>query len=185
MNFSENMLAAITGMIRESSQAGLIIPREDLFEALSKVIIQKTDCYTISFFEKALDQILEENADINRLTAKNGVSYYYSSLSMSDTYARILAGKQDDTLIADIVRENSQLYPRPVPLSLFEHSPFGFTREQILDRLKLMSVSGGFQDIVQTTTSSGNIFLYSSRFLDHDYAIKIAEWLDIGEANNP
>lgn len=185
MNFSENLLATITGMIRESSEAGLIIPHEDLFEALGQDIILESDCYKISFFEKALDKILEENADINKLTAKNGVSYYYSSLSMSDTYASILARKHDDTLIADIVRENSQLYPRPVPLSLFEHSPFGFTREQILDQLKRMFGSDGFQDILQTTTSSGNIFLYSSRFLDHAYAIKMAEWIDIGEANNP
>jgi hypothetical protein len=42
-----------------------------------------------------------------------------------------------------------------------------------------------YQDIAQTTTSAGNTFLYSRTFLDPAYAAALAEWIDVGQYDNP
>jgi hypothetical protein len=72
-----------------------------------------------------------------------------------------------------------------VPLDIFRESPFDLTQEEILDCLKKMAEQGEYQDITQTTTSIGTIFLYSTQHLEPDYASSLAEWLDVGQANNP
>ncbi len=42
-----------------------------------------------------------------------------------------------------------------------------------------------YQDIAQTTTSIGTIFLYFNQHLDPGHASMLTEWLDVGQANNP
>ena len=87
--------------------------------------------------------------------------------------------------MAEIVRENSAIYPRPVPLNIFREPPFDLTQEEILDCLGKMGTQEEYQDITQTTTSIGTVFLYSNQHLDATYASILAEWLDVGQANNP
>jgi hypothetical protein len=106
-------------------------------------------------------------------------------LSLSETYAGILIRKEESSFIAEIVRENSAIYPRPVPLDFFRESPFDLTQEEILDFLGKMGEQGEYQDIALTTTSIGTVFLYSSRHLNPDYASTLAEWFDVGQINNP
>jgi hypothetical protein len=87
--------------------------------------------------------------------------------------------------MAEVVRENSSIYPRPVPLDLFGHSPFNLTIDQLQGFLEQLTKGEGYRDIKQTTTSTGNVFLFSSRHLEPDYASMLAEWFDVGEFNNP
>jgi hypothetical protein len=42
-----------------------------------------------------------------------------------------------------------------------------------------------YQDIQQTTTSIGTVFLFSTLYLEPDYATFLAEWIDVGQVNNP
>jgi hypothetical protein len=42
-----------------------------------------------------------------------------------------------------------------------------------------------YEDIAQTITSVGTQFLYSTKHLDPDHAFTLAEWLDVGQVNNP
>ena len=42
-----------------------------------------------------------------------------------------------------------------------------------------------YQDIAQTVTSVGTQFLYSTDYLDPDHTFTLAEWLDVGQLNNP
>jgi hypothetical protein len=42
-----------------------------------------------------------------------------------------------------------------------------------------------YQDIEQTTTSAGRVFLYSRQHLDPDYAALLAEWVDVGQSTSP
>jgi hypothetical protein len=104
---------------------------------------------------------------------------------LSETYAGILVRKEENSLLAEVVRENSATYPRPVPLSIFREPPFDLTQEAILDCLAGMGKPGDYQDIAQTTTSIGTVFLYSNLHLDPIYASTLAEWIDVGQANNP
>jgi hypothetical protein len=47
------------------------------------------------------------------------------------------------------------------------------------------SLCDEFNDIRQTTTSSHTIFLYSTLHLEPDHATMLAEWLDVGQFENP
>jgi len=106
---------------------------------------------------------------------------------MTETYAMILLQKQGDPLrlIAETVRENSAVYPRPVPLDIFTQPPFDLTRQEVLNDLERMAAEDEYRDIVPTTTSASRVFLYSTLHLEPEYASMLAEWLDVGQFNNP
>ena len=138
-------------------------------------------------FQPLLVKTMEENGDLKELSGKDGVPRYYSSVYLSDSYVRLLLRKEGDPLsmIAETVRENSLVYPRPLPLTTFSHSPFDLTREEIPACLRQMADREEYADIQQTTTSIGTVYLYSTLHLDRDYASMLAEWLDVGQFNNP
>jgi hypothetical protein len=48
-----------------------------------------------------------------------------------------------------------------------------------------MSGTADYSDIEQTTTWTGCVFLYSTRHLEPDHASMLAEWIDVGQLNNP
>jgi hypothetical protein len=138
-------------------------------------------------FQPLLVKTLEENGDLKELSGKDGVPRYYSSVYMTDSYVRLLLRKEGDPLsmIAETVRENSLVYPRPLPLTTFSHSPFDLTQEEISACLRQMTDREEYTDIQQTTTSIGTVYLYSTLHLDRDYASMLAEWLEVGQFNNP
>jgi hypothetical protein len=136
-----------------------------------------------------LDQILREtldsNEDLCELSTASG-SFYYSTLHMTEPYARILAGKESPLrLIAEVVRENSETYPRPVPVDAFKEPPFGMTDEEIRAFLSLIESGEGMEDIRRTITSIGTVFLFSTLHLDPDHAAMLAERLDVGQLIDP
>jgi hypothetical protein len=112
---------------------------------------------------------------------------FYSSQFMTKAYAGLLLRKEGAPLhlIAETVRENSALYPRPLPLGAFEQPPFSLSREEILDTLDRMVAQDAYRDIARTRTSAGNEYLYSTAHLDADYAGSLAEWIDVGQYDNP
>jgi hypothetical protein len=131
--------------------------------------------------------VMAENQDLKEIRAKSGTSFYYSSMFMSDNYATLLLHKKEGpgALIADTVREDSDRYPRPTPLDVFKEPPFDLSQEEILSCLQEMSNREEYQDISRVSTSIGHVFLYSSRYLDPDYALMLAEWIDVGQFENP
>ena len=124
---------------------------------------------------------------IHELAAGDGSRHYYSSLFMTGAYAAILLQKQGDPLrlIAEIVRQNSADYTRPVPLDLFTQPPFDLTRQEVLNDLERMEAVEEFRDIARTTTSASSVFLYSTLYLEPGHASMLAEWLDVGQFDNP
>ncbi len=99
----------------------------------------------------------------------------------------MLLEKQGDPvrLVAEVIRENSAAYPRPVPLDIFTRPPFDLSREQVLDCLKRMAVEEEYSDIVSTVTSASTTYLYSTLHLESDHASMLAEWFDVGQFENP
>ncbi len=88
-------------------------------------------------------------------------------------------------MMAEVIREHSRIYPRPVPIALFQCSPFNLTEDLIERALQEMSLQEPYRDISQVTSSIGNTFLYSKDYLDQDYATMLAEWIDVGQVQNP
>ncbi len=116
-----------------------------------------------------------------------GTPFYYSSLYLTEAYARLLVHKRAGPrqLIAATVRYYAGAYRRPLTVEMFTQPPFLFTAEEIRACLDLMAQTEDYEDIAATSASAGGIYLYSTRFLDEDHAAMLAEWLDAGQAANP
>jgi hypothetical protein len=173
-------------MVREKSQAGRLASAEELILAVAAEDAAKLQTGEASA-ESWLDSVMEENRDLKPICSKSGTWFYYSSLFMSEPYARILLHKQEGAadLIANTVREDSDRYPRPTPLDVFKEAPFDLSQEELLSCLEGMSQREEFQDIRKVSSSVGHVFLYSSKYLDRDYALMLSEWIDVGQFENP
>ncbi len=188
MEQREAICVAIAKIIRERSETGQLIQLEEILAGLTgKGLLKPEDGDQRFQFGDILKQTIEKHEDLKEISGKDGIPCYYSAQNISEAYARILVQKEENPLLlmAEVVRENSAIYPRPVPLDIFRESPFDLTQEEILDCLKKMAEQKEYQDISQTITSIGTIFLYSTRHLESDYASSLAEWLDVGQVNNP
>jgi hypothetical protein len=188
MEQQETICLAVVRIIRERSETGqLAQPKEILAELIGQCLLKSEDGDEWSHFETVLKEAVDKNEDIKEISGSDGIPRYYSTLSLSETYVRILTQKKENpiSLMAEIVRENSSIYPRPVPLNIFKESPFDFTQDELLGCLKKMAEQREYRDIAQTITSIGTIFLYSTQHLEPDYASSLAEWLEVGQVSNP
>jgi hypothetical protein len=178
---------AIAEFIRRRSEAGQLVTAEEICQEFLRMGMPTEKENEFAEFEDRLKDTIQQNEELKEITDGKGVVHYYSLRSMAETYARILIGKGEDPLplMAEIVRENSHRYPRPVPLMLFEELPFELRPAEISSCLNRMAARKDFQDIQQTTTSIGTVFLFSALYLEPDYAAFLAEWVDVGQANSP
>ena len=133
-----------------------------------------------------LAELAAEDDDVAVFTAWDGKEYYHYKPQMSGLYARILsAGNNRMVQLADVVRESSRDYPRPVPLEIFEYPPFLFEAEILQQCLRAMADDPEYADIKFTESSVGTVYLYSRRYLDADYAEFLAEKEDVGAIASP
>ena len=178
---------AITDFIRRRSEAGQLVTAEDIWSEFLGMSVLTGKEIQFAEFEASLKETVKQNEELKEIVDGKGLAHYYSARSMAETYAKILIRRGEDPLLlmTETVRENSDRYPRPVPLRMFEGSPFGLTPEEISLCLDKMADQQEYQDIQQTTTSIGTVFLFSTLYLEPDYAAFLAEWIDVGQANNP
>ena len=179
---------AIATMIRQSSEASQLIAESEILRRMADqhlLISQAAD--PAEEVGDILKKVVDGSEDLHELASQDGSRRYYSSHFMTETYAMILLQKLGDPLrlIAETVRENSAVYPRPVPLDIFTQPPFDLTRQEVLNDLERMAAEEEYRDIVPTTTSASRVFLYSTLHLEPEYASMLAEWLDVGQFNNP
>lgn len=179
-----NDVVQVVCIVRQESKAGLLITMADIAHRLAG---SNEHIPLVTELEILLEKAIAENEDIQELVAGNGSRYYFSMRFMTEAYATILLKKQGDSLqlIADIVRQNTADYLRPVPLDMFMQSPFNFTYDEILEILERMENVKEFQDIRRTTTSSFREFLYSADTLESMHASMLAQWFDVGQLDNP
>ena len=185
---SDTVGSAIADFIRTRSEAGQLAAASEIFEALDgKGLTGPGGEERYQAFKTLLDETIKTHDDLKEISGAKKIPQYYSVLKMAESYAQILArkGGHPTLLIAEVIRENSQKYPRPVPLELFEGPPFDLTPDEILSCLKEMVGSKDYQDIAQTTSSIGTVFLFSRQYLEPDYASMLAEWIDVGQAKSP
>jgi len=178
--------ATIAALIRQCSESGRLISGCEL-ERQFMTQYRTMSGEQAAPFQSTLARARERYHDLHELAADDGTRSYFSSQNMTQAYAVMLLRRQGDParLIAEVVRENSAAYPRPVPLDIFTHSPFDLTREQVLDCLKRMATEQEYRDIASTTTSASTFYLYSTLHLESDHASMLAEWLDVGQLENP
>lgn len=136
-------------------------------------------------FPEIIEAVISEHEDIRAIYGPKRVMYYYSSSCLSETYARMLANLGDVSMIVEIVRENSLIYPRPVPVTMFHESPFDLSEIEVEEFMDAIGRTPEFDDIAKTITSAGTVFLFSTRGLEPGHASILAEWLDVGQSGNP
>lgn len=181
---AEGVAQAIVSMIRQESEAGRLISGFEIFHRLadqSRPPLQEEE------FGGHLKNALGAHEDLHEFAVGSGPPYFYSSLFMTGAYAMILLQKRGDPLrlIAQTVRHNSADYARPVPLDLFTQPPFDLTRQEVLNELERMEALEEFRDIALTMTSASGVFLYSTLYLEPGHASMLAEWIDVGQFENP
>ena len=133
-----------------------------------------------------LAELLAEDDDVAVFTAWDNREYYHYKPQMSSLYARILStGNNKMVQIASVVRESSRDYPRPVALEIFEYPPFLFEAEALQQCLRDMAQAAEYADIKFTESSVGTVYLYSTLYLDEDYAAFLAENEDVGAIASP
>jgi hypothetical protein len=132
-----------------------------------------------------LAAVLPELPNITSFVSRSGRTLCHDRTLLSHTYARFLDNKDvAEVLLAEEIRANSRDYPRPVPVELFEKTPFDLTPETIEAALEAMAANPQFQDITAIRTSMGTVYLFSSLYLGHDHAAFLAEQ-DASCAMNP
>jgi hypothetical protein len=178
----------VTRLIQTKSEAGQLVSLKDIVQVLGEEPMSLPDREEGSreALKTIIREALQENQDLAEVQGQEGPRYY-SRLYLTDAYAKLLIRKEGDPLllIAETVREYSKIYPRPISKESFRNSPFELTDEEISICLKKMSKEGQFRDIVETKTSLGNDFLYSTWHLEPDHASMLAEWIDVGQYQNP
>ena len=175
-------------IVREKSKAGQLVSAEALLQGLRpEHASTPEESGEATSAEALLRKAMGENEDLREVKTKEGCAFYYSFMFMSDTYVTLLLHKKEGPiqLVADTVREDSDRYPRPTPLDVFKEPPFDLSQEEIFSCLEEMFNREGYLDISQASTSIGHVFLYSSKYLDRDYALMLAEWIDVGQFENP
>ena len=117
----------------------------------------------------------------NRIKALVGMhSYYlYDETLMTDNYARwaFLAAEDNPVVtFVECVREDSRVYPRPYAAECLKNPPFRMTDEQIEETWQAVSDSGNYPDIERTEASNGDVYYYSTQYLESGYAASLAEY---------
>jgi hypothetical protein len=163
--------------IRKASKEGNLTDNRELAAAGSRFFNSEFTPDMIAARVESAAQI--ESPDIRILQGK-GCYRYYSSRSMSDSYAEILnftAEGDDIMLIASTVRRESRTYPRPSILSQFINAPF-LVKPDRLDQIAeaLAADTSEYKDIQLSSASNGDRYLFSSTFLEKSQADYMAEW---------
>lgn len=174
----------LTEFIRESSRSGRLLAVADIEAEFGGQILPVPEpVHVLTLIQEALFG----NDDIEVILDDSGGAWYFSERFMTGAYARVMLLKGNGPLkmIAEVVREHSRRYPRPVPLVLFQCAPFNLSSDEIRRCLNEMKDISPYRDIAHVTTSIGNLFAYSTDHLDIGYATMLAEWADVGQAENP
>lgn len=141
--------------------------------------------------EEQLDKMLEELhgldncQDIVSVQGKKD-EYFYSNEFMANNYAMIamlVLEKDLPRTIAHMVRFNCKTYPSPTPLYYFMRSPYGYTKTQLDQALRMIQKDPETADIQTVTTYNGVLYMYSDKIMSRKYAAALADNGEVGEGD--
>lgn len=184
----EDVASTVAQLIREQSIAGRLMHSEEILALVrARGDLASPGGDNALALDVVLEQVLNDHEDLREIRGPDGSQRYYSQQWLTDAYASLLASREDNPcrLMAQVVRDNSLRYPRPVPVESFREAPFDLTGDEIAACLDAIGADAEYRDIEQTFTSIGTAYLYSTLHLEPDHAVMLAEWLDVGQANNP
>jgi hypothetical protein len=180
-SIDQEKIKAIIDFIRDNSAKGKFTKDVDLLsEPLG---------LTDSNISELIDGIRSstEYTDIVELRGKQQ-RYLYSKNEMVDNYAKMVFRIEENDLlklVVETVRYDSEVYPKPTSINIFIDHPFNFSKDVLDDIYKQIRENQEYNDIKQTIASNGSIYLYSDKHLTDGHAEALAEWIEIGQFQNP
>lgn len=165
--------------IREASKLGKLISKYELEKEPLKIKASK--------IERVIEELKnsEKTKDIDIIRGKTEV-YFYSKDYISNTYRDVLFNLKEKNIqevIIDLVRKESQLYPRPTSLEIFKLSPFN--RDDIEDLIDEIIKNKEYIDIKIVEASNGAKYLFSDTYMIFGHAKGLCEWVEVGQFENP
>jgi hypothetical protein len=130
----------------------------------------------------------ERYTDIRSLTISNGAIYLFSETYMAPGYATLLgraAAKDPLATIAETVRDNARIYPRPTSIKSFEETLFDINPAELEAHVARLLEMPEYEDIKKATASNGAVYLYSITHMAEGQAQYLAEWDAVGRDANP
>jgi len=174
--------AALIGIfIRDKSYEGILVNAEDLLdEPLSLEV------------DEVLPMIdeLKSREEFSDICIVNGAEkiYMFSENYMTKNYSKMMILVEEKDLfktIAETVREESRLYPRPTDVRLFGKAPFKLPKEEFYKVYEQLKKKEEYSDIQETRASNNALYLYSDKFLKKAHAASLAGWIEVEAEQNP
>ncbi len=114
--------------------------------------------------------------DIKSVVTAKGTTCLYSEKHIAGSYANILVRVEVNDpcfIIAETVREESRVYPRPTDIELFKDSLFNINPDKL--DAHVAHTLENYKDIKLIQTSTGVVYLHSNLYLDEVQAESLAE----------
>ena len=167
--------------IRVASSNGILTRESSLFQVSTGLTEEDKEEFFIGLSSEP------ELKDIVSLRGKKDC-YYYSKEKMTENYANMVFRIEEKDLLrgmAELIRKESNIYPRPTSLMTFYLKPFSFEKEFLKELVEKLQGASEYSDIEETKASNGAVYLYSNRFLTKNNAKSLAEWIEVGQYENP
>ena len=115
-------------------------------------------------------------------------SYYlYDSDLMTKSYAHWAFLAAEDNPMAtfvDCVREDGRVYPRPFAAEDLANPPFHMSKSKVEDTWAELQKSGEYPDIERCEASNGDVYFFSTLYMDRMLAESLAEYRSVERLSN-
>lgn len=115
-------------------------------------------------------------------------SYYlYDSDLMTKSYAHWAFLAAEDNPMAtfvDCVREDGRIYPRPFAAEDLANPPFRMSASKVEDTWAELQKSGEYPDIERCEASNGDVYFFSTLYMDRTLAESLAEYRSVERLSN-
>lgn len=115
-------------------------------------------------------------------------SYYlYDSDLMTKSYAHWAFLAAEDNPMAtfvDCVREDGRVYPRPFAAEDLANPPFRMSASKVEDTWAELQKSGEYPDIDRCEASNGDVYFFSTLYMDRTLAESLAEYRSVERLSN-
>ncbi len=173
------------------SLVGQFIRDNSMMEKLTKAEDFVDEPFSLEVEEVLpLIEELRKNEDFSDIIIKKGAEniYLFSENYITKNYAKmmILVEEKDlFKLIAETVRDESRIYPRPTSVRLFSRAPFHLLKDEFLQVLEQLKKKEEYSDIKESRASNKALYLYSDRYMKKTLADSLTEWIEVEAEQNP
>jgi len=170
-------LKALADAVRQASLAGEVVGLYEIWGGGEEVYGNLT-ASTAAAADVADVQLIRDGGEI----------FLFSDRHMTRAYAEaaVRAATGDHPrILAETVRSDSATYPRPTPIKAFLAAPYLLPIEDVIAAAERMRMDPRYADISFTRASNGDLFLFSLNHMNRAQAESMAEWLAVGQSDNP